>query len=119
MSTVLHSFLYYFQNEYMTLVEVKRDDLPASARPDQVYAWLVIDPKKKEFRKLGFKSMNSEMVNGNLINIRGFNEGELRFDALFAKFVYGPNSHLLENSKVESVTSEVKDIVKQYLTSLS
>lgn len=118
MKTPLFSFLYHFQNEYMTLIEVKRDDLPASASPDQIFAWLVIDLMKKEFRKLRFQSMSTETINGNLINVRSFAEGELRFDQFFAKFVYGPQSHLLENSKLESVPDEIKVIVDQYFHSL-
>ncbi|MFY7991769.1 MAG: hypothetical protein ACOVP4_00635 [Bacteriovoracaceae bacterium] len=115
MTSIKYSFLYCFQNEYMTLVEIKRTDLPEDSTPEQVYSWLVINPQTAEYKKLGFKSMGTEMVNGNLINIRVFNEGELRFDGLFAKFVYGPNSHLLENKSSAEPSKNIADIVSTYL----
>lgn len=115
MKSIEYSFLYYFQNEYMTLVEIKRTDLPEDSSPEQVYSWLVINPQTAEYKKLGFKSMGTEMVNGNLINIRVFDEGELRFDGLFAKFVYGPNSHLLENKSSAEPGKNIADIVSTYL----
>lgn len=115
MKSIKYSFLYYFQNEYMALVEIKRHDLPEDAAPDLVYSWLVINPQTAEYKKLGFKSMGTEMVNGNLINIRAFNEGELRFDDLFAKFVYGPNSHLLENKSSTEPDKNIANIVQAYL----
>ena len=115
MKSIEYSFLYYFQNEYMTLVEIKRTDLPEDSNPEQAYSWLVINPQTVEYKKLSFKSMGTEMVNGNLINIRVFNEGELRFHGLFAKFVYGPNSHLLENKISAEPGKKIADIVSTYL----
>ena len=115
MSMIPHEFLYVFENEEISVMEVKRKDQAKDAFPDQIYFWILMDKKKNSFVHLGFKSMGTEMVNGNNINVRVFQKAELRFDANFAKFVYLDQSYLLETKAPTSVSQDTVQKVLNFI----
>ncbi len=114
-----YEFLYLFQNEIMALTEIKKTNMPLESTPDQIYSWIIVDKNSSSAHKLTFKSMGEELINGNNINIRTFNEGELRFDQSFAKFVFAERSSLLENSGIQKVDDLIVKAVDSFLSSQS
>ena len=79
--------IFLFMNEEVTLIEIKREDMPEDSTPDQLYHWLSMSKSNPKLTRLNFIEMGKEMVNGNEINVRKFENGELRFDSNFAKFL--------------------------------
>ncbi len=110
--------LFYFMNENYTVLEVERTDLPMNSEKSLVFHWLIKNVNNSKVSKLTFKSMDSEIVSGNEINIRVFNEGELRFDKLFAKLSYQGDGHILMTKEVSSVPSDIERSIISYLNGL-
>ena len=101
-----YEVLYYLMNEKVTLVEIKRSDLPSNSPKEHIYQWLVMKGGEA-IRQLEFSSMKEEEVAGKLINIRVFKGAELRFDELFGKFVLGDELFILKNCSSEKVPQNV------------
>jgi hypothetical protein len=96
-------------NENFELIEIKRNDLDSDAPIDKVFHWLFINKELNKIEKLIFKNMGEEIVNENKINIRTFENSELRFDEAFAKFQIQENGHILmkeDSSKVSTIATE-------------
>jgi len=106
--------LYYFMNEEVSLVEVKRTDLETEDL-GQLLHWLKVVKATNEVVKMPFKSMNSEVVNGNTINIRVFENGELRFDDDFGKFLHDNDGHIIMNKPVNETPKDVLNSVGEFL----
>jgi hypothetical protein len=102
-------------NENFSLIEVKRNDLPDNTPIDQVYHWLFITNETKKIEKLAFKAMSEEMVNGNKMNVREFDNAELRFDDAFAKFQIENNGHIFMNSPVDQITEFANELILGFL----
>lgn len=110
--------LFHFENEKISLIEVKREDLPAEASKDEKYLWLKFDRANQNFSRLNFVSMNSENVNGNEISVREFEGAELRFDKEIAKFATMEEAHLLLNKSNEPVPQETSVHLQNYMNSI-
>lgn len=108
--------LYYFMNENISLLEIKRTDQPEDAPKDEVYHWLAFDNQSQEIRRLSFKSMDKEPIDGNEINIRIFENAELRFTNEFAKFIENDQVHLVLNNSVDEIPDELKIVVEEFLS---
>ena len=111
--------LYYLMNEKHILVEIKLDSSNQSGSEVEVLQWLSISQATSQatsqVKKLIFKSMNEEMINENLMNVRVFENAELRFDKLFGKFVLGDELFILKNCTNESIPESLITIISQYL----
>jgi hypothetical protein len=117
MSAEKYSTLFYFQNELLSVVEVKRLDLAEDAPLGDVFHWLKIK-KTGELSKLSFVSMAVEEIKENMIDVRIFKVGELRFSKGFAKFDDGVNAHILEQVTDNKLSSTLTEKVETYLSSL-
>lgn len=111
-----YEVLYYFMNENFNVVEVKKTNLPSDSTPDKLYHWLFIPTSNNLVRKLHFIKMGEETVNGNLIQIREFDNAELRFDQTFAKFQLEGNGHILMKSDLSKLTPALLKSIENYLS---
>jgi len=102
-------------NERFALVEIKRLDLPEDSPKDKLYYWLFISTETKKIERLEFVSMGEEDVRGNMMNIRTFKNGELRFDKSYAKFVLDNDGHILMNCSEELIPPEIHKLISDYL----
>jgi hypothetical protein len=107
-------FLYYFSNAETCVWEAKINGLP-QAPPEKVFHWLYYDRASHEFRKLGFKSMDSDDDRHH----RQFAEGELWFDATEARLVLqssaGSKEIVLKVNEPSSVPVKLVSSVNAFL----
>ena len=111
--------LFYFMNENIQIVEVKRTDIDESSDKSLLYHWLVLAAGCDKAEKLHFVSMGKEDVKGIEINVRTFEEGELRFDENWAKFLYNGEGHIVVKENADIVPENLKSIIASYLRSLT
>ena len=105
--------LYYLRNEKTSIIEIKRTDLEESSPKNLVYKWLVVDDSG-DIQGLVFESMRSELVSGKKIDIRLFQNSELRFDALFGQFVMEDELFILENCSDKVLPEAIMDKLVNY-----
>ncbi len=108
--------LFYLMNEKHCVLEVKRTDIAEDSAPENLYYWLSISTESKKVDRLVFVSMGEEVVKGNKMQVRTFEDGELRFDNSFAKFVHKNDGHILMNCSEEKVPENVLQIVNNFIT---
>lgn len=101
-------------NERHALVEIKREDLPENSPKEDIYAWLSISTENNSINKLEFVSMGEENVRGNLMSIRTFKNGELRFDNSYGKFVIGNDGFILMNCSEELLPPEIHSKILEF-----
>ncbi|EQC43095.1 hypothetical protein [Bacteriovorax sp. DB6_IX] len=95
----------YFRNESVTLIEVLKN---------RESAWYFCTGD--ELSPFHCSQEIVENVNGNDINVRTFEEGELRFDDYFGKLVIsGRDSELVINSQTIEIPTDLKDKVERIL----
>ena len=110
--------LYYFMNEEVSLVEIKRTDIDTDDK-SKLFYWLKLLKSSNQLERLEFKSMSSEIVNDNNINIRVFEDGELRFDNDFAKLLHKTEGHIVMNKPVSEIPAELMKRLSEYLEELN
>jgi hypothetical protein len=110
--------LFYFMNEDVALVEIKLNNLDDNASKDQLYHWIKFSNSSQEISRLKFISMGSENINGNNINIRVFEDGELRFDDSFAKFQHKGDGHIIMNAPINTISEVFKNRIEEYISNL-
>lgn len=106
--------LYYFLNENVILTEIKKKDYSGEDH-SQKFQWLKINTSTREVEQLVFKSMKTEVVNENEINVRTFEDGELRFDNFFAKFQLREEGHILMKSELDQVPEIFLNLIDNFL----
>jgi hypothetical protein len=72
---VPYHWLFFLENDSISIVEIKRTDLPGEQNPDKVYHWLLFDKDTQQLQKLAFVSMNSQPT----LQERTFQQGQLQF----------------------------------------
>lgn len=107
--------LNYLMNENLTVIEAKLIDLPESAPKSERYKWLQINDSK--VTPLAFISMREEEINGKQMNIRIFENAELRFDKSFARFISGENMNILMNQTGKSLAADIDKLIRDHLSS--
>jgi hypothetical protein len=110
-----YTSLFYLMNERYSLVEIKINGLPKDSPKEDVYKWFAIASESNKVEKLKFKSMSEEVINGNKMNVRKFENAELRFDNSFAKFVFEGDGHILENRSQELLPTELDELILKHL----
>ncbi|WP_085907477.1 hypothetical protein [Kiloniella majae] len=75
MSISRFQVLFYLSNQDISVVEIKRLDLPETVEKSDRFHWLLVD-KNYLVQKLTFVSMSQE----NGFQVREFKEGKLRFN---------------------------------------
>jgi len=86
--------LLYLMNEEISLFEVNFNGESH---------WFKIKPDAKELIELAYQSSGEEVVNGNSITIKLFEDGELRFDGDFGKFIHNNSGHIIMSRPVAEV----------------
>jgi len=106
MTTNELEFKNYFRNESVSLVEVLENDETS---------WF-FTTNNKDLAAFHCSNEMVENVNGNDINVRTFDEGELRFDDYFGKLVVeGKDSELVLKSSVVEIPTDLREEVERIL----
>lgn len=107
--------IHYFMNENLTVVEVKKLGLAEDTPKEQVYFWLSIPTDTKAVERLDFLEMKEEEVNGKMMNVRIFKQGDLRFDDFFARCIVHGNGQILMNESKKDLSKEIQEQVTSFL----
>jgi hypothetical protein len=105
-------------NENFSIVEVEQLGLPTSTAKEKKFHWLLKKADTTKLIRFNFRSMNTEIVSGNEINIRVFDEAELRFDKLFAKFSYLNDGHILMTKETSDIPTDLKTKIESFIDAL-
>jgi len=106
--------LFNLSNENFTVVEVKRTDLPDDAVKSDVFSWFHIDIANNKIDQLSFLSMREEEVQDKTMNIRIFEDAELRFDKMFGRFISNSHEHILMNCAAEVLSKSSKELISNF-----
>ncbi|KQS32278.1 hypothetical protein [Pedobacter sp. Leaf194] len=108
-----YQILYLFENPDILITEIKRLDLPADAKADELYHWLFLEKSSLSFIKLWFRSMDSSSE----IEERYFEQGYLKFNETEATYIekYNSSQHKLINRIKEASNHEVRTYIDAYL----
>ena len=100
-------FKNFFRNETVSLIEVQSKEESN---------WFFSHNNLTDLTAFHCSSEMVELINDNNINVRTFNEGELRFDSKFGKLVVtGEDSQLVIKSSVEEIPLGLKEKVERVL----
>ncbi|WP_120498344.1 hypothetical protein [Kiloniella sp. EL199] len=102
--------LFYFSNEDINLVEIKRLDLPATAAKSDIFHWILIN-QDHSIQKLIFVSMSEE----NGFQSREFEEGKLRFNEDLG-FYETETSHPLKCHQPDNLSNTLVSLLENYLS---
>lgn len=103
--------LYYFYSTRLSVLEIKRTDLPDGAPLSEIYKWLVLPSDSDKVIELHFKSMDRSGSD----EFREFQEGEFRFNTIEGNLYLDGIDFRLERKKVEDVTSETLEDVGSFI----
>ncbi|OIQ19545.1 MAG: hypothetical protein BM556_03410 [Bacteriovorax sp. MedPE-SWde] len=106
--------LYYFMNEEVVLVEIEFTTVSG----DKLIQWFKITENLSTIDKLNYKSQDSQNINGNNINVRVFEDAELRFDNDFGKFQHGENGYIVMKRPIQDMPHELSDKLSQLVKAL-
>ena len=100
-------FKSFFRNETVSLIEVQNKEESN---------WFFSHNEVTDLTTFHCSNEMVELINDNNINVRTFEEGELRFDANFGKLVVtGEDSQLVIKSSIDEIPSGLKDKVERVL----
>ena len=80
--------LYFLENFYMLIIEIKRLGLPEGTEISEKFKWIKIDKDTSEITQLHFSAMDSS----GEIEERYFEEGYLKFNNTIGTFIEKYNS---------------------------
>lgn len=105
--------LYYLENIYLLIIEIKRSDLAENAGKNQKFKWLKIDKENLDITTLHFISMDSS----GEIEERYFEQGYLKFNATIGTFIekYNSAQHPLGRRMDCSLTNTLQNTVADFL----
>jgi hypothetical protein len=113
---VLSSFncLYFFENQEIFILEIKRTDLPAEAIKSDTCKWLLIDRNTLSITELVLLALNFNDFNEE----RFFRQGYLSFDADQAIYIYESSSiqNVLETRENSELPQPLPIAVQQWLS---
>ncbi|MFG1493404.1 hypothetical protein [Halobacteriovorax sp. ZH4_bin.1] len=103
--------LFYFMNENVSVIEVKRLGLPDDTEKAKIYHWFFILNEELSLEKLKFESSFVDHVNGNEINVRTFENAEFRFDDSFGKFQNKEGGHIIMKVPNNILPKPLSDLI--------
>lgn len=108
--------LYFLENFYLGIIEVKRLDLDDDASVAEKFHWLKIDKESIKVCPLTFHSMDS----AGEIEERYFEQGFLKFNNTIGTFIekYNSAQHHLQHSGCLEVSEEIEKAINAYLIHL-
>lgn len=92
---------FYFMNEEVSLLKL----------PD-TENWYLINTKDHSYSLLKLLNENAQTINGNNIEVKTFENAELRYDKDFGKFQHDQNGFILLNCCHQIIPSELIDLIK-------
>jgi len=107
--------LYFLENFYLQIIEIKRVDLPEDAEIAEKFKWLTIDKESMSVTQLHFKSMDSS----GEIEERYFEEGYLKFNSSIGTFIekYNSAQHPLNRQIDFKLSTAVENAITTFLAS--
>lgn len=104
--------LYFLENFYLDIIEVKRLDLPHAASAAEKFHWLKIEKETKRVSPLTFRSMDSS----GEIEERYFEEGFLKFKSTSGTFIekYNSAQHPLHHRDCLKLSSDLAQSIEAY-----
>ena len=105
-------YLYYFTSTDISVIEIKRTDLPESAPLSDIYKWLILNLGTGKIFELDFKSMDKN----DHEEFRTFVEGEFRFNTGEGYLSLLGKSFRLERKNQNEFPGESFELVKKYLS---
>jgi hypothetical protein len=105
--------LYFLENFYLYIIEVKRTDLPHNAPASEKFKWLRIEKEQMEVSQLTFASMDSS---GD-IEERYFEEGYLKFNGEIGTFIekYNFAQHPLDRRLDWKISTQLENTLTTFL----
>ncbi|MDQ8053238.1 MAG: hypothetical protein REI78_09435 [Pedobacter sp.] len=105
--------IYFLENFYLYIIEVKINGLPENADASEKFKWLRIDKETLEITGLTFRSMDS----GAELEERYFEEGFLKFNQDIGTYIekYNSAQHPLDNRKDFKVPTLLYNAIEAYL----
>ncbi len=105
--------LYYLENFYLSIVEVKRLDVAADAPAQERLRWLRIELDSLAVSPLQFSSMDS----AGEIQERFFEEGFLKFNNEIGTYIekYNVTQHPLTNKTSSNLPENIKTAIASFL----
>ena len=109
--------LYFLENFYLYIIEIKRTDLPKDAPVEAVYKWLMIDKENLTITPLSFNAMDA----AGEIEERFFAEGYLKFNSTIGTFIekYNSAQHPLDRRLEWKITTYLSNAITEMLASES
>ena len=106
--------LFFLENFYLQIIEVKRTDLPESVEASEKFKWLRIDKKTMQISQLHFASMDSS----GEIEERYFSEGYLKFNSATGTFIekYNSAQHPLDRITDFRISSSLENAISDFLS---
>lgn len=97
--------LHCFSNEQISILEIEHD---------KICKWFRVDHTDYKLQYLELSSTSHEVISGNNIDIRIFDNSEIRFDQKtgFAKFTCPKNNHLV---MLGNAQKNILDIIEKYM----
>lgn len=108
--------LYYLENSYLDIIEVKTLDLPEIATAAERFHWLRIEKESLKISQLTFRSMDSS----GEVEERYFEEGFLKFNQTIGTFIekYNSAQHPLHHRNCTEVPPAIQKTIGEYLSQL-
>lgn len=105
--------LYLFENQQISIFEIKRKDLPADAVKSDIYRWLLFTKNTLSITPFTFLALNTS----DFSEERFFREGYLSFDSVQAVFIQESSSvqNILQAADVSELTAELGQAIIQWL----
>lgn len=103
--------LYYFTSDEISVIEIKRTELPEDAPLSEIYKWLIVSKNKKIF-ELDFVSMGKSGDEES----RVFVESDFKFNQFQGNFKILGKSFLLICNNPNELPSEELSLIQSYLS---
>ena len=105
--------LFFLENFYLQLIEVKRIDLPEDADISEKFKWLWIDKETIQISPLNFTAMDS----AGEIEERYFEEGYLKFNNSTGTFIekYNSAQHPLDRRMDFRIGTALENAITEFL----
>jgi hypothetical protein len=109
--------LYFLENFYLYILEIKRTDFPKDAPVETIYKWLMIDKETLTITPLSFNSMDA----AGEIEERFFEEGYLKFNNNIGTFIekYNSAQHPLDRRLEWKITTSLSNAITEMLANES
>lgn len=105
--------LFFLENIYLQIIELKRTSLPAEAELSDKFKWLLIDKETLEITQLNFASMDCS----GEIEERYFEQGYLKFNSTTGTFIekYNSAQHPLDRRLDFRISTALENAILEYL----